>query len=121
MSRNVKLGILGLAAILLLYPLLFSGAFALNVGSAVLLAAISASAWNIVGGYAGQISVGHGMFFGVGAYLPLLIYQITGLPPLAGVPVGIALSIILAIIIGLPAFRQKVTVSRGVMEFGRRL
>jgi branched-chain amino acid transport system permease protein len=107
MSRNVKLGILGLAAALLIYPLLFSGAFALNVGSAVLLAAISASAWNIVGGYAGQISVGHGMFFGVGAYVPLLIYQHAGLPPLAGVPLGIALSIVLAVIIGLPAFRLR--------------
>ena len=34
----------------------------------MLLAAIGASAWNIVGGYAGQVSVGHAVFFGFGAY-----------------------------------------------------
>ena len=39
-----------------------------RLGALVLLAAIGASAWNIVGGYAGQVSVGHAVFFGVGAY-----------------------------------------------------
>ena len=53
-----------LAAALLIYPLIFSGAFYLDIGVTFLLAAISASAWNIVGGYAGQVSVGHAMFFG---------------------------------------------------------
>ncbi|MGB8561484.1 MAG: branched-chain amino acid ABC transporter permease, partial [Pseudolabrys sp.] len=56
-----------LAVALLIYPLIFSGAFYLDVGVTFLLAAISASAWNIVGGYAGQVSVGHAMFFGLGA------------------------------------------------------
>ena len=57
-----------LSAALLLFPIVFSGAFARDIGAAFLLAAISASAWNIVGGYAGQVSVGHSMFFGLGAY-----------------------------------------------------
>ena len=74
------------------YPLVFSNAFYLDIGVALLLAAISASAWNIVGGYAGQVSVGHCMFFGVGAYLPLLVYHHWQLPPIVGVPVGIAVS-----------------------------
>ena len=62
-----------------LYPGLVAGtdsaAFLQDMGALVLLAAIGASAWNIVGGYAGQISVGHAMFFGAGAYLPLLLYH----------------------------------------------
>src|SRR5947208_17006046 len=87
--------------------LLFSGAFYLNIGSAVLLAAISASAWNLVGGYAGQISVGHGMFFGAGAYAPLLLYQHGGWPPLVGVPVGILISLLLAVLVGMPTFRLR--------------
>ena len=60
-----------LAAALLLYPLILPGAFYRDIGVTFLLAAISASAWNIVGGYAGQVSVGHSMFFGLGAYTPL--------------------------------------------------
>ncbi len=94
-----------LAAALLLYPLVFSGAFYLDIGVTFLLAAISASAWNIVGGYAGQVSVGHSMFFGVGAYTPLVLYTLWGWPPIAGIPIGIVLSIGLAIVVGMPTFR----------------
>jgi branched-chain amino acid transport system permease protein len=100
-------GVLALAAFLLIYPFVFSNAFYLNIGAAVLLAAISASAWNLVGGYAGQISVGHGMFFGAGAYAPLLLYHHWGWPPLAGVPAGIAVSLVLAILVGMPTFRLR--------------
>ena len=89
----------------MLYPLVFSGAFYLDIGVTFLLAAISASAWNIVGGYAGQVSVGHSMFFGFGAYTPLVVYTLWGWPPIAGIPIGIALSIGLAIVIGMPTFR----------------
>ncbi|HLN37080.1 MAG TPA: branched-chain amino acid ABC transporter ATP-binding protein, partial [Xanthobacteraceae bacterium] len=93
-----------LAAALLLFPVVFSGAFARDIGVAFLLAAISASAWNIVGGYAGQVSVGHSMFFGLGAYAPLLFYTLFGWSPIAGIPIGIVLSIALAVVIGLPTF-----------------
>jgi branched-chain amino acid transport system permease protein len=94
-----------LAAALLLYPLMLPGAFYLDIGVTFLLAAISASAWNIVGGYAGQVSVGHSMFFGFGAYTPLVLYTLWGWPPIAGIPIGIVLSIGLAIVIGMPTFR----------------
>jgi len=101
----IRLNVVVLAGCLLIYPLIFSGPFYLDIGVMFLLAAISASAWNIVGGYAGQVSVGHSMFFGLGAYAPLLFYQLWGWPPLAGIPIGIALSIALAILIGIPTFR----------------
>jgi branched-chain amino acid transport system permease protein len=102
-SRHAS--VLLLAAALILYPLVFSGAFYRDVGVTFLLAAISASAWNIVGGYAGQVSVGHSMFFGLGAYTPVLFYTLWGWSPLAGIPVGIVLSIALAVVIGMPTFR----------------
>src|SRR3954447_16499771 len=89
----------------LIYPFVFSNAFYLDIGVALLLAAISASAWNIVGGYAGQVSVGHCMFFGAGAYLPLLVYHHWQLPPIVGVPLGIIVSLALAVVVGLPTFR----------------
>jgi branched-chain amino acid transport system permease protein len=102
-------GWLALAAALLLYPWLVAGtnsaAFLQDMGVLVLLAAIGASAWNILGGYAGQISVGHAMYFGAGAYLPLLLYQQWHLPPILGVPLGVGVSLLLALVVGLPTFR----------------
>jgi branched-chain amino acid transport system permease protein len=51
------------------------------------------------------VSVGHSMFFGLGAYAPLLFYNLWGWPPLAGIPVGIVLAVALAVVIGMPTFR----------------
>jgi branched-chain amino acid transport system permease protein len=45
------------------------------------------------------------MFFGLGAYLPLLCYTLWGWPPMAGIPFGMALSVALALVVGLPTFR----------------
>jgi branched-chain amino acid transport system permease protein len=101
----MKAALIATVAAALLYPWVFTGPFYEHVGVLVLLSAISASAWNIVGGYAGQISVGHAMFFGAGAYTPLLVYNLWQLPPVAGVPLGIAVSLVIAVIIGLPTFR----------------
>jgi branched-chain amino acid transport system permease protein len=92
-------------ALLLVFPLLLADDFYQRMGAEVLLAAIGASAWNIVGGYAGQVSVGHAIFFGAGAYLPLLVYTHWQLPPLLGVPFGILVSLAVAVVIGLPTFR----------------
>lgn len=97
--------LLAAAILLLVYPLVFTGAFAERIGALVLLSAIAASAWNILGGYAGQVSVGHAMFYGIGAYAPLMVFKLWELPPLAGVPIGIAISLGVATAIGFPTFR----------------
>jgi branched-chain amino acid transport system permease protein len=71
----------------------------------VLLYAIAASAWNIVGGYAGQVSVGHVVFFGCGAYAAMGGYAHFALPPLVGIPAGIVIAVAIAAIIGGPTLR----------------
>lgn len=101
---------IALWAALLLYPIAISttdsAAFYQDVGANLILAAIAASAWNIVGGYAGQVSVGHAMFFGAGAYVPLVIYNLwPELPPLVGLPLGIGAAVLIAAAIGIPSFR----------------
>jgi len=98
-------GILAAIVALLVYPLVFTGDFAERLGALVLLSAIGASAWNILGGYAGQISVGHAIFFGAGAYVPLLVYKLWELPPLLGVPGAVLVSLAIAAAIGFPTFR----------------
>ncbi len=94
-----------LALFFLLFPLSFNNPYYEQLGSLVLLAAISSSAWNLIGGYAGQVSVGNVVFFGAGAYLPLLIYKLWGLSPLYGFPVGMLISVLIAVLIGIPTLR----------------
>jgi branched-chain amino acid transport system permease protein len=101
----MRWGRLLLGAAILGYPLLFADPFFQRLGALVLLAAISASAWNLVGGYAGQVSVGHAVFFGAGAYMPLLFYKLWESSPLVGFPAGMLLSVIIAGLIGVPTFR----------------
>lgn len=93
------------AAIAIAYPLLLSSPFQQRLGALVLLYAIAASAWNIVGGYAGQVSVGHVVFFGCGAYAAMGSYAKFGLSPLFGIPGGIIIAVGLAAIIGVPTLR----------------
>lgn len=93
------------AAFAIAYPLLLSSPFQQRLGALVLLYAIAASAWNIVGGYAGQVSVGHVVFFGCGAYAAMGSYAKFGLSPLFGIPGGIVLAVGLAAIVGVPTLR----------------
>jgi branched-chain amino acid transport system permease protein len=93
------------AVAILAYPLVFSTPFQQRLGALVLLYAIGASAWNIVGGYAGQVSIGHAVFFGCGAYGALAAYQHLGLAPIAGLPMGVAVSVLIAAVIGVPTLR----------------
>ncbi len=92
-------------ALVIAYPLLFSTPFQQRLGALILLYAIAASAWNIVGGYAGQVSVGHVVFFGCGAYASMAAYSHFGLPPLVGIPAGIIFSVAIAAVIGVPTLR----------------
>ena len=103
MRRLVWLSVV--AAIAIAYPLLLSSPFQQRLGALVLLYAIAASAWNVVGGYAGQVSVGHVVFFGCGAYAAMGSYAKFGLSPLFGIPGGIVLAVALAAIIGVPTLR----------------
>jgi len=92
-------------ALVILYPLVFTTAFQQRLGALILLYAIAASAWNIVGGYAGQVSVGHVVFFGCGAYAAMAAYAHFGLVPLVGIPVGAAVAVLIAAVIGVPTLR----------------
>jgi branched-chain amino acid transport system permease protein len=92
-------------AVVIAYPLLFSTPFQQRLGALVLLYAIAASAWNIVGGYAGQVSVGHVVFFGCGAYASMAAYAHFALSPLVGIPAGIIIAVAIAAIIGGPTLR----------------
>lgn len=93
--------------ILVIAPVASGNPFYQRIAALVVLAAISASAWNVIGGYAGQISFGHSIYFGIGAYASLLLFTKFGLPPIAGAPLGIIASFVVSFIIGPPTFRLR--------------
>src|SRR3954452_12156082 len=92
-------------ALVIAYPLLFSTPFQQRLGALILLYAIAASAWNIVGGYAGQVSVGHVVFFGCGGYAAMAAYAHFGLEPLDAIPIDAAVAVLIAAVIGVPTLR----------------
>ena len=61
--------------------------------------------WNIISGYAGQTSFGHQAFFGVGAYVTVLLILRAGLTPWIGLFVGAVAAVVAAVLIGIPTFR----------------
>ena len=71
----------------------------------VFLWAAMGLAWNIISGYAGQISFGHQVFFGIGAYVTVLLVVKTGLTPWIGMGLAVAVAVLAAVLIGLPTFR----------------
>ena len=71
----------------------------------VFLWATMGLAWNVISGYAGQISFGHQVFFGIGAYVTVLLVLKAGLTPWIGMAVAVAVAVLAAVLIGLPTFR----------------
>lgn len=68
-----------------------------------------ATAWNIIGGYAGQLSIGHAAFFGVGAYASAILYSVLGVSPWIGMVVGAAIAGAAGVIIGGASLRLRGT------------
>ncbi len=81
--------------------------FYLDALAQVFLWAGLAGAWNIVGGYAGQLSIGHAAFFGIGAYASSLLLVNLGVSPLVGMAVGGVSSAVAASFLGFFTFRLR--------------
>ena len=102
--RELTLGaavLLGLA----LLPLPIRDAYSQNLIIITLLFAGLSQAWNILGGYCGQISLGHALYLGIGAYVSTLLYVNGGVPPTLGMFAGGAVAGLCALLVGWPCFR----------------
>ena len=91
LSRNEAWVLHGsLLAIGLVFPLLFPSPFMVNFGVLALFYAFIGQSWNIAGGFAGQLSFGHVVFFGAGAYTATILQLRFGLNPWWGLPASAA-------------------------------
>jgi len=96
-----------LGILLLVFPLLTTRPFPIHVMILIFLYALLSQAWNLIGGYAGQVSLGHAMFFGIGAYTSTVLAIRWHINPWLGMIAGGIMAVLLSIIIGYPCFRLK--------------
>jgi branched-chain amino acid transport system permease protein len=83
-----------------LAPLVVRDAFLLDGLVLILLWGASAAAWNVAGGYAGQVSLGHSAFFGLGAYAAALLGTRWGISPWLGLVAGALTATVIGLVIG---------------------
>ena len=88
-------------------PFTTSNAYYLDIVVQVYMWAAAAVAWNLLGGYAGQFSLGHSAFFGIGAYTSSLLLLTAGLTPWIGMLAGGVLAALFALVIGYLAIRLR--------------
>jgi branched-chain amino acid transport system permease protein len=94
------------AAILIALPA-FTPAYFLHLLIQILIWAFIYTAWSLMGRF-GFVSFGHGAFMGLGAYIPALLWTFWGLTPWLGIPIAVAASVLLAVIVGYPCFARRV-------------
>lgn len=105
MSRHTSLWIVLVVAAIAVAPLLNLSNAAMNFIVFVLIIALAAQGWNLLGGVAGQSSFGHAAFFGTGAYVSALLQLRFGVNAWAALAVGIAMGALVGWIIGVLSFR----------------
>ena len=101
------IGFIVLIVFLFCLPGIVRDQYYLHAMTTILLFAYLASAWNIVGGFAGQLSLGHAAFVGLGAYTSSLLFLRWGISPWLGMFPGALMAVIGAILIGYPCFRLR--------------
>jgi branched-chain amino acid transport system permease protein len=93
------------ALLLLLAPRVLSRGILNDIWS-VAFAVVLASAWNLLGGLAGQVSIGYSAFLGIGAYTTALL-TLRGMEPYATLPLAALLGAAFSFVVGLPTFRLR--------------
>jgi branched-chain amino acid transport system permease protein len=93
-----------LLALLAVFPLFASG-YLLAVGFLILYFAYVGQAWNVMMGFAGQLSLGHSLYVGLGAYAAAALYVHYGVSPWIGLGAAVAISMLAGAAIGFLAFR----------------
>ncbi|MFC3959761.1 branched-chain amino acid ABC transporter permease [Halovivax cerinus] len=98
---QVAIPVLALAIV----PLLNPGFFVMHVLIYVFIFAAFGHSWNVLGGYTGQLSFGHAVFFAVGAYAPMILFVFYDISPIIGIWIGGLLGAFIALCVGAVTFR----------------
>jgi len=109
MPQNVfnKAALIGLLALAFGLPLVVRSATYLHILVLVYLYAYLTTSWNLVGGFAGVLPLGHAVFVGIGAYASTILFLQYGISPWIGMVVGAIFASIVGVLIGLPTFKMR--------------
>ena len=102
---SIALLVVGVVAFALV-PTVVESDSLINLLILILIYTMLASSWNILGGYTGQINLGHAAFFGLGTLATRLLYT-QGFPLFPGLLAGGVVAVAFAMFIGIPAFRLR--------------
>lgn len=94
-------------AVLGLLPVIIRNPFYVHIFVMTFFYAAMSGAWNLIGGYGGQLSLGHTAFFGIGAYTSTLLFLNLGISPWIGMWIGGVLAALVSVGIGYPCFRMR--------------
>ena len=97
----------GLAALVAL-PFVYREPYHLHILVLILIWSFAYTAWSIMGRF-GLVSLGHGGFMGVGAYVTALLWNHLGVSPWIGIPVSMVAAGLLALVVAYPCFRFRIT------------
>ena len=107
-SLRRNLTVLAVVAVVYLLAALFvTNSYYQLIMTLVPVWALFGVSWNILSGYGGQLSFGHASFFGIGAYTVTLAMVYWALTPWLGIPLGMLLGGLAAVLIGMPTFRLR--------------
>ena len=104
--RNAVLAAIGLAVLIVL-PMVVTSSFAIDIFVRILLFAFIGTAWNLMGGYAKQLSLGHAAYFGLGAYTSTLLEINYDISPWIGMVAGGVVAALASLPIGWLCFRLR--------------
>ena len=104
MGKKAVLFLIGLAVVIV-FPFVSPSPFYVHVALMVFLYAAMGQSWNILGGFAGQISLGHAVFFGTGAYTSAILVSKFAMNPWIGLIAGGFCALLLSQVIAYPLFR----------------
>ena len=107
LEGKIWIGLIAALAALAFIPGAIGNAFHAHVLVLILLYASMAQSWNILGGYCGQISFGHSVFFGIGAYGAALAMVKYGGTPWIGALLGACTAAVVSVLISWPCFRLR--------------
>jgi branched-chain amino acid transport system permease protein len=96
-----------LIVVLAIAPLFTGSQYVLSIAVMTLLYAYLALSWNVLGGIAGQLSLGHSAYFGIGAYASTWLFVNMGISPWIGMWFGAALAIVAAVIVGMSSLHLR--------------
>lgn len=90
---------------LFLAPFYLTNEYHVRILTLVCIFGAGSVGWNLLGGYANQVSLGHAVFFGIGAYAVVIFQEKYELSPWLAMPAGVLVSVLVALVIGWPTFQ----------------